>query len=87
MIGLTDVYEIAVLMVKGCAYTSVDVANGKIRFTFPDKATPILKEFYEGKTMINAKDYKHMIQDVRSIIYGMRKSGKDNKEEVKKPPA
>lgn len=74
MIALTDVYEIAVLLVRDCNYKNVELANGKVRFTFGDDATPILKEFYEGKLTVVGKDYKHKIQDVRSIIYGMRKS-------------
>ena len=71
---LTDIYEVAMLFTEGLKHDKVEMMDGKIKFVFPDTAVPHLTRFYEGGMMVDAKQYKHAIQDVRSIIYGLKKS-------------
>ena len=82
--ALTDVYEVAVLKVKGIHYTEIAPSEDKVRFIYPDTVGQDLKDFYEGKLQVSARDFKHAIEDVRSIIYGLRKSAGIEKHHRKK---
>lgn len=71
---LTDIYEIAILACEGIQYEEIVTVDRKIRFRFPDTVADKLTAFYEGKLTVNPLVFKHKIQDVRSVIFGMKKS-------------
>lgn len=71
---LTDVYEVAFLSVTGQKFRETMLVDGKVRFEFDDSVKLDLRKFYEGKMTVDALAYKHAIQDVRNIIFGMKKA-------------
>lgn len=71
---LTDIYEIAILACEGVNYEEIVTVDRKIRFRFPDTVASVLNTFYEGKLTVNPLVFKHKIQDIRSVIFGMKKS-------------
>lgn len=73
VLELTDVYEVAFLELQGVSPTKVMMHEGKVTFCFQSEETEAkLKEFYITNATVVGKDYMHKIQDVRSIVFGMR---------------
>lgn len=71
---LSDVYEVALLKTLGHNEVKVEMRGGKVYFCFDDKSNQQLRDVLINDVQVSAKAYRHNIQDVRGIVFGMRRT-------------
>lgn len=71
-LSLSDIFEIAFLLTKGCRYQKMVTEKGRVRFIFEASNYKILQRFYGDEEKVNPRLFMHCIKDVKSLVYNSK---------------
>lgn len=71
-LSLSDIFEVAFLLTKGCKYKRMEMQDRRVRFIFEASDYKILEKLYGDDETVSPRLFMHHIKDVKSLVYNSK---------------